>query len=87
MLNHLVYSKNVQTDALFSRKAFLEEIPDTTKIIIAQRVSSVQDADHIIVMDDGKISAYGTHEELLKSSDIYREVYESQVKGGSDDEQ
>ena len=69
------------------RKAFLEEIPDTTKIIIAQRISSVQDADHIIVMDDGKISAYGTHEELLKSSDIYREVYESQVKGGDDDEQ
>ena len=77
---------DTKTDALI-RKAFLEEIPDTTKIIIAQRVSSVQDADHIIVMDDGKISAYGTHEELLKSSDIYREVYESQVKGGSDDEQ
>ena len=77
---------DTKTDALI-RKAFREEIPDTTKIIIAQRVSSVQDADHIIVMDDGKISAYGTHEELLKSSDIYREVYESQVKGGSDDEQ
>ena len=77
---------DTKTDALI-RKAFLEEIPDTTKIIIAQRVSSVQDADHIIVMDDGKISAYGTHEELLKSSDIYREVYESQVKGGSDNEQ
>ena len=77
---------DTKTDALI-RKAFLEEIPDTTKIIIAQRVSSVQDADHIIVMDDGKISAYGTHEELLKSSDIYREVYESQVKGGDDDEQ
>ena len=77
---------DTKTDALI-RKAFLEEIPDTTKIIIAQRVSSVQDADHIIVMDDGKISAYGTHKELLKSSDIYREVYESQVKGGSDDEQ
>ncbi len=77
---------DTKTDALI-RKAFLEEIPDTTKIIIAQRISSVQDADHIIVMDDGKISAYGTHEELLKNSDIYREVYESQVKGGSDDEQ
>ena len=77
---------DTKTDALI-RKAFLEEIPDTTKIIIAQRISSVQDADHIIVMDDGKISAYGTHEELLKSSDIYREVYESQVKGGDDDEQ
>ena len=77
---------DTKTDALI-RRAMREEIPDTTKIIIAQRVSSVQDADHIIVMDDGKISAYGTHEELLKSSDIYREVYESQVKGGSDDEQ
>lgn len=77
---------DTKTDALI-RKAFLEEIPDTTKIIIAQRISSVQDADHIIVMDDGKISAYGTHDELLKSSDIYREVYKSQVKGGDDDEQ
>ena len=77
---------DTKTDALI-RKAFLEEIPDTTKIIIAQRISSVQDADHIIVMDDGRISAYGTHDELLESSDIYREVYESQMKGGSEDEQ
>ncbi len=68
---------DTKTDALI-RKAFAEEIPDTTKIIIAQRVSSVQDADKIIIMDDGKISAIGTHEELLSSSEIYREVYYSQ---------
>ena len=66
------------------RKAFREEIPETTKIIIAQRVSSVQDADRIIVLDDGKISAVGSHDELLETSSIYREVYESQVKGGDD---
>lgn len=65
------------------RQAFREDIPDTTKIIIAQRVSSVQDADKIIVMNDGAVDAVGTHEELLKSSDIYREVYESQNKGGA----
>ena len=76
---------DTKTDALI-RKAFIEEIPDTTKIIIAQRVSSVQDADKIIVLDDGKISAIGSHTELLESSNIYREVYESQVKGGGLDE-
>ena len=76
---------DTKTDALI-RKAFLEEIPDTTKIIIAQRVSSVQDADKIIVLDDGKISAIGNHEELLESNHIYREVYESQVRGGGLDE-
>lgn len=72
---------DTRTDALIKR-AFMEEIPDTTKLIIAQRVSSVQDADRIIVMDDGEIKSIGTHEELLVDSDIYREVYESQVKGG-----
>ena len=76
---------DTKTDALI-RKAFIEEIPDTTKIIIAQRVSSVQEADKIIVLDDGAVSAIGTHEELLKNSEIYREVYESQVKGGGLDE-
>ena len=72
------------TDAAI-RKAFREEIPDTTKLIIAQRIGSVMDADRIIVMDEGKVSAMGTHEELLQSSHIYREVYESQTKGGEDE--
>lgn len=76
---------DTRTDALI-RKAFKEEIPDTTKIIIAQRVSSVQDADKIIVLDDGRISNIGTHEELLVNSNIYKEVYESQMKGGEDNE-
>ena len=76
---------DTKTDALI-RKAFREEIPDTTKLIIAQRISSVQDADKIIVLDDGRISAIGTHNELLETSEIYREVYESQVKGGEDGE-
>ncbi|MCM1121617.1 MAG: ABC transporter ATP-binding protein/permease [Eubacterium sp.] len=71
------------TDARI-RKAFAEEIPETTKLIIAQRVSSVQNADHIIVMEDGRIDGYGTHEELLKNNEIYREVYESQTSGGGD---
>ena len=76
---------DTRTDALI-RKAFREEIPDTTKIIIAQRVSSIEDADQIIVLDGGRISGVGTSEELLKTNDIYREVYESQVKGGEEDE-
>ena len=73
------------TDAAI-RKAFREEIPDTTKIIIAQRVSSVQDADKIIIMNNGRIDAVGTHEELLSSNAIYQEVYHSQTKGGEDHE-
>lgn len=76
---------DTKTDALI-RKAFREEIPDTTKIIIAQRISSIEDADQIIVLDDGKVLGVGTSEELLKTNDIYREVYESQVKGGGEDE-
>ena len=71
---------DTKTDSLI-RKAFREEIPNTTKIIIAQRISSVQDADKIVVMDNGRIDAIGTHEKLLKSNKIYREVYESQTKG------
>ena len=76
---------DTKTDALI-RKAFRDEIPDTTKIIIAQRVSSVQDADQILVMDDGKLAACGTHEELLQSCKIYQEVYYSQNKGGAQHE-
>lgn len=75
------------TDAKI-RKAFREEIPGTTKLIIAQRISSVKDADRIIVMEDGKIDGFGTHEELLENNEIYREVYESQMGGNADfDEQ
>lgn len=76
---------DTKTDASI-QKSFAEFIPDTTKIIIAQRVSSVQHADRIVVMDDGKIAACGRHDELLKTCDIYREVYESQKKGDSDHE-
>ncbi len=76
---------DTKTDALI-RKAFREYIPETTKIIIAQRISSVQDADRIIVMDGGRIDAVGTHEELLKTNKIYQEVYDSQQKGGGEDE-
>ena len=71
---------DTRTDALI-REGFRSFIPETTKIIIAQRVASVQDADQIIVLDDGKVSAVGDHETLMKTSDIYREVYESQQKG------
>ena len=76
---------DTKTDALI-RQAFREEIPDTTKIIIAQRISSVEDADVIIVMENGEINGVGTSEELLRTNAIYREVYESQMKGGADDE-
>ena len=74
---------DTSTDARI-RKAFAEEIPDTTKLIIAQRVASVQNADRIIVMEDGRIDGFGTHEELLENNEIYREVYESQTSGGGD---
>ena len=74
---------DTRTDALI-RKAFAEEIPGTTKLIIAQRVASVQEADLILVLEGGKIAAAGKHDELLKTSEIYREVYESQVKGGEE---
>lgn len=77
---------DTKTDALI-RKAFREEIPDTTKIIIAQRISSVEDADMIIVLDDGHISGVGTHKGLLKSNEIYKEVYTSQVKGAGSHEE
>ena len=76
---------DTRTDALI-RKAFREEIPDTTKIIIAQRVASIEDADQIIVLDGGEVAGIGTSQELLETNEIYREVYESQVKGGEDDE-
>ena len=71
---------DTHTDACI-RQALRDEIPDTTKIIIAQRVTSLMDADQIIVLDEGRIDGIGTHEELLKNNAIYREVYESQQKG------
>ena len=73
---------DTKTDA-YIRRSFVEEIPDTTKIIVAQRISSIQDSDRIIVLNEGKIDGIGTHEELLASNIIYKEVYESQVKGGT----
>lgn len=76
---------DTKTDAMI-RKAFREEIPNTTKIIIAQRISSIEDADMIIVMDNGEINGIGTSKELLENNAIYREVYESQVNGGEDNE-
>ena len=77
---------DTHTDALI-RKGFREYIPSTTKIIIAQRISSVEDADRIIVLDGGRINGIGTHEELLKNNQIYAEVYYSQVKGSGNKEQ
>lgn len=76
---------DTRTDSLI-RKAFREEIPHTTKFIIAQRISSIEDADKIIVMEDGFVNGFGTHEELLLSNDIYRQVYDSQTKGGKEHE-
>ena len=75
---------DTRTDAQI-QQAFSAYIPETTKIIIAQRISSVQNADRIVVLDDGHIADVGSHEELLRTSAIYREVYESQQKGGEDD--
>lgn len=74
------------TDARI-REAFAAAIPGTTKIIIAQRISSVQHADHILVMEDGRINGYGTHDQLVRSNEIYREIYESQSRGGGDFDQ
>ena len=76
---------DTKTDVLI-RRAFREKIPDTTKIIIAQRISSIQDADRILVFDNGRMKSVGTHEELLENSPIYREIYESQTKEGGDDD-
>lgn len=75
---------DTKTDALI-RKAFREEIPDTTKIIIAQRISSIEDADRVIVLDDGRINAFDTPQQLLKTNKIYQEVYQSQVKGAKEE--
>lgn len=74
---------DTSTDAKI-RKAFAEEIPGTTKLIIAQRVSSIQNADHIIVLENGEVNGFGTHEELLENNEIYRDVYESQTSGNGD---
>lgn len=76
---------DTKTDALI-RKAFREEIPDTTKLIIAQRISSVQDADRILVLDRGRISGMGTHDELLRTNEIYRDIYRLQQKGAGENE-
>lgn len=77
---------DTKTDALI-RQAFLNKIPDTTRIIISQRVSSIQDADQILVLEDGKIYGLGTHEELIKTNAMYKETFEAQNKGGDFDEQ
>ena len=76
---------DTHTDAMI-RKSFREEIPDTTKIIIAQRVSSVSDADKIIVLDNGRIAEMGTHDELYERGGIYREIYDQQTRGAEEDE-
>ena len=76
---------DTKTDALI-RQGFASDIPETTKIIIAQRISSIQETDQIIVMDDGEITAIGTHDQLLQTCSIYQEVYHSQMNGGKVDE-
>ena len=76
---------DTKTDALI-RKAFKEYIPETTKIIIAQRIASVSDADMIIVMNNGRVMDYGTHDQLMERNEIYRETYYEQTQGGKDDE-
>ena len=76
---------DTKTDALI-RKGFREFIPETTKLIIAQRIASIQDADMIIILDNGRVAAVGNHEQLMQSSDIYREIYQEQTNGGGDDE-
>jgi ATP-binding cassette subfamily B protein len=76
---------DTRTDSLI-RKAFREEIPNTTKFIIAQRISSIQDADKIIVLDGGFVNAIGTHEELMQNNSIYQEVFHSQQKGGANND-
>ena len=78
--------KSLENAEKLIRKAFKEEIPNTTKIIIAQTIASVEDADKIIVFENGEVNGFGTHEELLKTNAIYKEVYDSQVKGGEDNE-
>ena len=75
---------DTKTDAKI-RAGLASYLPNTTKLIIAQRISSVQDADRILVLDDGRVAAFGTHDELLASSEIYRDVYDSQMKGADDD--
>ena len=74
---------DTKTDRLI-RKALKEDLPEMTKIVIAQRISSIEDADQIIIMDDGRINQIGTHEELIKSNKIYQEVYYTQNKVGGD---
>ena len=77
---------DTRTDALI-RQGFREFIPETTKIIIAQRICSVESADRILVLDDGRINGFDTHENLLKTNAIYQDIYESQIKGGGDFDQ